>query len=681
MRFRLLAVVLGLVLPSSAGSAVAQQPRAHPGGAPPPDSGPIDYPGFVRVVDGDSVEIRLGGTQVLVGLIGVDTPAGNTACGREAAAVLRALTRDGVRLEEESGLLFDTQGRRLYYAVTRDGRSIALALVSAGVARAVPQGRESAQLAAAEDEARAAQRGCLWREPRPMAAAPLPSPAAAPVPGPIAAATVVPGDFTQDTVTAGLIGPTSFIFLPDGRILATEQRGTVRVVEGGALLAAPMIDIGDRVNDYLDRGLLGIAADPDFTANGFIYLLYTFENDPDDYGGRKTARLARYTAVGNAASPASEVVLLGTAVGRSCNDFPDGTDCIPSDSPSHSVGTVTFAADGTLFVSTGDGAHYNFVDEDALRAQDLDLLAGKMLRITTDGRGVPDNPFWTGDPDANRSKVWAYGLRNAYRFNLRPGTLTPYLGDVGWGEWEEIDVAARGVNLGWPCYEGDVRQSGYEPLAVCQALYSRGPGAVRGPLVAWDHSSGSVTTFATDADGPVDIEMGPDGNLYYLAINAGELRRFRYTGDMPPPGGTRCLSDLVAVSEVNGWGPVERDASNGELAAGDGGPLRLRGVAYAKGLGVHAVSDLRYTLGGRCQSFTAVIGVDDEVGGRGSVVFQVWADGVRLFDIGVLTGTSAAVPVSVGVAGRAELQPLETEADGSPDFDHADWADARLACG
>ncbi|HEX2034759.1 MAG TPA: PQQ-dependent sugar dehydrogenase, partial [Chloroflexota bacterium] len=360
--------------------------------------------------------------------------------------------------------------------------------------------------------------------------------------------------------------------------------GLVKVVKNGALLPTPLIDIRDRVNDYWDHGLIGIAAHPNFTTNPYVYLMYTYENNPGDYSGRKTGRLARYTVSGDTADPASETVLLGTQVGESCNLFPAGADCIPSDSPSHSVGSLKFAADGTLFVSLGDGAHFNLVDDDALRAQNLDLLAGKLLRITADGQGVPGGPFWNGSGAANRSKVWGLGLRNPYRFTLRPlaggGTGLPYLGDVGWNTWEEINVPPAGANMGWPCYEGTARQSGYEPKSVCQALYAQGSGAVKAPLVSWDHSAGSSaatggafytgtsypaayqgayvygdygqnwmrslrvdgdnilvsgpTDFATDAQGPVAIEAGPDGDLHYLAIVAGQLRRVRYTGGSDP---------------------------------------------------------------------------------------------------------------------------------------------------
>src|SRR5258708_1405412 len=136
-----------------------------------------------------------------------------------------------------------------------------------------------------------------------------------------------------------------------------------------------------------------------------------------------------------------------------------------------------------MFVTSGDGANFNNVDVLALRAQDVDSLAGKMYHVTSSGAGLPTNPFWNGDASANRSKVWARGLRNSYRFTVKPGTSLPFAGDVGWGDWEEINVVSGGVNLGWPCYEGNNVQSGYQAMSTCTQLYAQGPSAVRFPLV------------------------------------------------------------------------------------------------------------------------------------------------------------------------------------------------------
>jgi hypothetical protein len=138
------------------------------------------------------------------------------------------------------------------------------------------------------------------------------------------------------------------------------------------------------------------------------------------------------------------------------------------------------------------------------------------------------------------------------------------------------------------------------------------------------------------------------------------------------------LSDLAWTSMTNGWGPAEKDRSNGETGASDGRVITLGGRTYAKGLGVHAASELRYALGGAYATFIADVGVDDETGAYGSVVFQVYADGVKLFDSGVMTGTTATKPVSIGVGGRSVLRLVVTDAGNGNGSDHADWAGARL---
>ncbi|WP_375760902.1 PQQ-dependent sugar dehydrogenase [Corallococcus exercitus] len=435
----------------------------------------------------------------------------------------------------------------------------------------------------------------------------------------------LPEGFSSELVVAGLQYPTTFASLPDGRILIAEKDGAVRLFKDGLLQPVPFIDLRGRVNSHHDRGLMGLAVDPAFATNGFIYLLYTYDDDGTDDSGPKTSRLARYTALGDTASPASELVLLGTTVGNSCNDFPAGADCIPSDSASHSVGNLRFAPDGSLFVTSGDGARFDAVDDDALRAQSLDSLAGKVLRITRSGEGVASNPFWNGDARANRSKVWALGLRNPYRFSLRPGTSTPYLGDVGWNTYEELNVAPPGANLGWPCYEGPFRQHGYEPKPACQALYARGPGAVKAPLYSWNHGVGqtatggffytgtafpeawqgayffgdytqqwirtlrvdandqlvpdSVTLFATGVGGLVELGLGPDSNPFFVDILAGELRRIRYTAGNTPPVAVASATPrrgepplLVRFSSAGSSDP-EGDALQYRWDFGDGSPV------------------------------------------------------------------------------------------------------------
>ena len=585
----------------------------------------------------------------------------------------------------------------MYYARSKkDGHSLVVDMVNAGYAEAasiaelLPEfpGDEDGQLRNAENSAKGARKGCLWGGVGVMGpkfddgllaaagltraglqsadietAADTSEAASDAKPGSRLAASVqprlsMPAGFSIQRIASGLTNPTGMTFLPDGRILIALKSGIVRVYKpGSGLLATPFIDIRRSVNDFWDHGLLGIAADPNFATNHFVYLLYTYENDSTSYSGPKTARLSRVTASGDTASPALTTIL-GKLVGPGCDSFPAGSDCLPSENSSHSIGNVKFAPDGTMYVTVGDGASFNVVDPLALRSQDLNSLAGKLLHITTSGVGVSTNPFWNGNANANRSKVWSYGHRNSFRFNLRPATGAIYLGDVGWDTWEKVELGLKGANQGWPCYEGGLQQPGYASFAQCQALYAT--NNVNPPLFAWGHTDrqgqtisaaaiggtfytgssfpaqyqgayffgdygqslirylavdnsdrpvGTPVDFALNADGPVDLEMGPDGNLYYLAINTGELRMIRFgAAIIPPPGpGTTYISDLTWTSADNGWGPVEKDMSNGEQAAGDGGPITIGGVVHPKGLGAHAASDIHYNIGNACSAFNAVV--------------------------------------------------------------------------
>ena len=143
---------------------------------------------------------------------------------------------------------------------------------------------------------------------------------------------------------------------------------------------------------------------------------------------------------------------------------------------------------------------------------------------------------------------------------------------------------------------------------------------------------------------------------------------------------TRYVSDMSWSSVVNGWGPAERDLSNGELGSGDGGTLTIDGVTYVKGLGAHAYSEIHLQLAGNCTAFNVVVGLDDEVGAAGSVIFYLYGDGTPLYASGVLTGSSPGASVSVSVNGFNDLALIVTDAGDGPAFDHADWANASLTC-
>ena len=220
------------------------------------------------------------------------------------------------------------------------------------------------------------------------------------------------------------------------------------------------------------------------------------------------------------------------------------------------------------------------MDARALRTQQLDSLAGKLLRVTVDGRGRADNPFFTGNANDARSKVWAYGFRNPFRLTFRPDTGRPYIADVGAGAWEEVNAVTAGANFGWPCYEGAAPQPGYQPLAECQTLIAQGAAAVTAPVAAYPHVGGSaaiaggafytgnalsralprrlllrrlrarlaalphggwrptrgagpIKGFAANLDGPVDVQADAQG-IVYLSVTTGALRRIRYTPDTGP---------------------------------------------------------------------------------------------------------------------------------------------------
>ncbi|MEB3333617.1 MAG: NPCBM/NEW2 domain-containing protein [Cyanobacteriota bacterium] len=381
--------------------------------------------------------------------------------------------------------------------------------------------------------------------------------------------------------TQQLDRPTSFDWLPDGRMLIAEKSGIVKMVADGALQSTPVIDLQSIVNDSGDRGLLALAVHPDFNAESpYLYLAYSY--DPPET--RKRIGLAGPDGAGNRASRVERItvdpvsleilerdVILGQrsrwkfisspdvdGTGK-IDVLPSGivngttiTDCgvaidsgyqdnIPSmagnqnqnirdflacDSTSHSIGDLEFGPDGYLYVTNGDGASYNFADPRAIRAQDLANLSGKMLRLDPlTGAGVASNPFYNGSARSNPSKVFYYGLRNAFRFTFDPVTQQPVLGDVGWSTWEEINTAPPGANFGWPYFEGPDRPSGYNDLNSAQDFYgnsNRNPGSPDSqsavfPISNFSHAS--PDNFAALMVG----DFIDDDSFLYGDINSGRL--------------------------------------------------------------------------------------------------------------------------------------------------------------
>lgn len=212
------------------------------------------------------------------------------------------------------------------------------------------------------------------------------------------------------------------------------------------------------------------------------------------------------------------------------------------------------------------------------------------------------------------------------------------------------------------------------------ALFNRSAAAAD-ITVNWS-DIGLAAGDATVRDLWAHVNLGSFTNSFTANVPSHGVVMLKIAGasPTPPPAGESYLSDLTWIFALNGWGPVEKDTSNGEQAAGDGRAITLNGTTYAKGLGMRAVARVRYTLGGNCSTFISDIGLDDEVGGNGSVVFEVWTDGTKIYDSGVMTGSTATKQVNVSVAGKTELQLVVTDGGDDNRYDHADWAGARVTC-
>jgi glucose/arabinose dehydrogenase len=469
---------------------------------------------------------------------------------------------------------------------------------------------------------------------------------------------LLPG-FQETAPITGLIRPTMVRFSPDGRVFVAEKGGVIKVYDSlSDTTATVFANLAPKVHDYWDRGLLGMALDPDFPAKPFVYVAYTHDaaigataprwNDvcpsppgPTADGCVVSGRLSRLQANGNTAGP--EQVLIEDW----CQQF-----------PSHSVGDIEFGTDGALYMTAGDGASFNVVDygqygspknpcDDApvpvggtqtpptaeggaLRSQDVRTAAdpttldGSLIRVDPEtGAALPDNPLYSrSDLDARR--IVAHGFRNPFRLVMRPGTSEPWVGDVGWSTWEEINRVTRaggGVdNFGWPCYEGNGRQGGYDAadLSLCETVYTFAPALP--PLFTYNHqakvnsedtcpvgsssvsglaftppnstlpaefdgalffsdysrnciwvmerttgslpSPARIRPFRLGASGPVDLQFGPGNDLYYADFNSGAIRRIHYTEGNQPP------RPAISATPTSGPTPLTVDFS----AAGSSDP-------------------------------------------------------------------------------------------------------------
>ncbi len=305
-------------------------------------------------------------------------------------------------------------------------------------------------------------------------------------------------------VASGLSFPV-YVTAPPGdadRLFIVEKGGAIRIVKGGALLPDPFLDIGSLVSTGSEQGLLGLAFDPDYAANGRFVVHYT-----DAAGNTRLSTFLRSTADPDLADPSTEQVVL-TASQPFAN---------------HNGGQLLFGPDGFLYLGLGDGGSGG--DPDG-HGQDLTELLGSILRLdvrTAVPYAIPaDNPF-AGSTTA-RPEIWSYGLRNPWRFSFDRATGDLYIGDVGQNLWEEVDVspqaegAGRGVNFGWNVMEG----------THCYAAGGCDQTGLALPPLEYGHDDGCSVTGGYVYRGAAIPDL--QGTYFYADYCGGWVRSFRYQG-------------------------------------------------------------------------------------------------------------------------------------------------------
>lgn len=354
--------------------------------------------------------------------------------------------------------------------------------------------------------------------------------------GSAAHSATLPSGFAETRVATGLASPTAMSLAPDGRLFICEQGGKLRIVKNGALLSTPFLTLS--VNSSGERGLLGVAFDPNFASNSFIYVYYTTSGSPIHN------RVSRFTASGgnpDVVAAGSEVQLLN----------------LPSlsSATNHNGGAIHFGTDGKLYISVGDNAN-------SANSNPLTTTLGKFLRINADGTIPSDNPFVSQTSGINQA-IWGRGLRNPFNFAVDRTTGRIHLNDVGQDSWEEVNHAIAGANFGWPQTEGPnpsgvsgvrypvhtYENAGSNCAIVGASFYrpttSNFPAEYTGRYFFGDFCGGFIRMlsppnystsagFATGISSLVDIQTAADGSLYYLARGGGDVFRVRYTANSAP---------------------------------------------------------------------------------------------------------------------------------------------------
>jgi glucose/arabinose dehydrogenase len=415
-----------------------------------------------------------------------------------------------------------------------------------------------------------------------------------------ASAATLPANFTESIIASGLSRPTAMAFAPDGRLFVCEQAGRVRVItSGGTLLSTPFTTITVDANG--ERGLLGIAFDPAFQSNQFVYVYYT-ATTPNLHN-----RVSRFTANGDVAVANSESFVL---------------DLEPLSATNHNGGAIHFGRDGKLYVAVGENAVGS-------NAQTLANRLGKMLRINADGSIPSDNPFFNTATGLNRS-IWALGLRNPFTFAFQRWSGEMFINDVGGVSWEEVNRGSAGANYGWPIVEGVGNDpSFHNPLyaynhsggncaisggAFYSPLAPRFPTQYFGAYFFGDYcagvirsraaDTGAVTTFATGISLLVDLALWQDGRLYYLArgtgASTGIVSRIDYTG----------LSVLITAN-----------GNHGSVTLGQGQALQVA-IAFSAGNSFVNPAELYV---GRSQENGPTLWMDASTGTFGPTIAPVYS--------------------------------------------------------
>jgi glucose/arabinose dehydrogenase len=341
-----------------------------------------------------------------------------------------------------------------------------------------------------------------------------------------------------DTVVTGLDLPL-YLTAPagDSRLFIVEKTGRIRIVKDGELLPTPFLDISANVSTGSEQGLLSMAFHPDYASNGFFYVDYTDTNGD--------TRVIRYTvSAGNpdVSDPGSAKTLL----------------MVEQPFANHNGGLVLFGRDGMLYIGLGDGGSGG---DPFGNGQSLGTLLGKILRIDVDAGDPyaipPDNPF-VGREGA-RGEIWAYGLRNPWRFSFDAATDRLYVADVGEGVWEEVDIVpARqgGQNYGWNTMEGK----------HCFDSSSCDQTGLTLPVLEYSHSDGCSITGGNVYRGSLAPALA--GQYFYSDFCSGFLRSFTFDGNTVTSETTWDVGDIGNVQ------------SFGEDAAGELYILSANGTVY-----------------------------------------------------------------------------------------------------